>query len=330
MKIVWSALFVLSLLVWQTQPANAKAKEKDTKKVVVIIGASSGFGKGVALKLARKGDHLVLAARRTELLDQLATECGADALAVTTDISKPEQVERLADEAVKKFGHVDVWINDVGVGAIGRFEDIPMADHARLVDVNLKGIIFGSHVAMKLFDHQGYGTLINLGSIESELPIAYQASYAATKAAVRSLDHTLTQEIRLRRNKRIKVCTVMPWAVDTPWWGHCANYSGGTPRMSAMDGPDSVINAIVKVTEHPSSRELHVGWKAKASYYAHRAFPGLTERLAADISQKSQIETAPPTPSTSGALFEPMTTGTGIDGGVRARMKLEDERRHNN
>src|SRR5215213_11306377 len=111
-------------------------------RTFVVTGASSGFGRGVALKLASYGANVVLAARRTEVLEEVANEAraaGGQPLVVTTDVARPEQVERLADAAVERFGRIDVWINNAAVGAIGRFEEIPIEDHARIVDVNFKG-----------------------------------------------------------------------------------------------------------------------------------------------------------------------------------------------
>jgi NAD(P)-dependent dehydrogenase (short-subunit alcohol dehydrogenase family) len=133
-----------------TSELSKSGQRKTAGKTFVIIGASSGFGKGVALQLGQYHANVVLAARRTELLEAVAkqlTAAGGTALVVTTDINKPEDVAKLAAAAVAKYGHIDVWINDVGVGAIGRFWEIPLADHARLIDVNLTGIINGSYTA---------------------------------------------------------------------------------------------------------------------------------------------------------------------------------------
>jgi short-subunit dehydrogenase len=312
-----------------TSKLSESGRRKTAGKTFVIIGASSGFGKGVALQLGQYHANVVLAARRSELLEDVArqvTAAGGTALVVTTDISKPEDVEKLAEAAVAKYGHVDVWINDVGVGAIGRFWEIPLADHARLIDVNLKGIINGSYTATRLFTKQRTGTLINLGSIDSEVPLAYQGSYAASKAAVRSLGESLNQELRLAHYNDIKVVTIEPWAVDSPWWRHAANYSGGTPRMAAMDGPEKVVNAIIWSSLH-RRKEVQVGWKAKFSYYFHHMMPHFSERFTANVAHKYQIENAPPAPNTDGSLFKPMPTGTGVDDGVRSRMKKEDEER---
>jgi short-subunit dehydrogenase len=298
-------------------------------KTYVITGASSGFGRGVAVRLGAEHANVVLAARRTELLGEVAAQveaAGGKALVVTTDVSKPEEVERLASSAVDRFGRIDVWINNVGVGAIGRFWEIPVVDQARIIDVNLKGVVYGSHAALRQFRSQGFGSLVNIGSIDSEVPLAYQATYAATKAGVLSLSRSLNEELRLNGSPQIRVSTIMPWAADTPWWRHAANYSGGTPRMAAMDDPSKVVEAIIWVSLHPRE-ELPVGWKARASDLSHHVAPDLTERLSANIAHKYQIKTAPPAPPTAGSIHAPMEAGRGVDDRVRARMKAEDAAR---
>jgi short-subunit dehydrogenase len=280
----------------------------------------------VAEQLAGLKANLVLTARRAEGLQEVAAEArsaGASVLVVPGDVSTPEDIEHLAAEALSRFGRIDVWINNAGVGAIGRFEEIPMADHARIIDVNLKGVIYGSHEALRQFMAQGFGTLINIGSIESEVPLAYQASYAASKAGVLSLGRTLNEEVRLSGIGNIKVATVMPWATDTPFFTHTANYSGGTPRMAAMDDAGKVVDAIVWISIYPRE-EMAVGWKGKGAYASHRMFPDITERVSGNISHKLQVERAPPAPATDGNLFVPMEQGRGVDGGNRERIKREN------
>ncbi|ETF00535.1 oxidoreductase [Advenella kashmirensis W13003] len=180
-----------------------KPKISVTEATIVITGATSGFGRGVALELARLGANVVLAARRTAALEGLKNEIiagGGKAMVVTTDVSRPEDVATLARASIERFDHIDVWINNVGIGALGLFWDIPIEDHARVVDVNLKGLIYGAHEALRQFRIQGFGTLINMGSIDSEVPLAYQASYAASKAAVLSLSRSLNVELKLSGN----------------------------------------------------------------------------------------------------------------------------------
>jgi short-subunit dehydrogenase len=169
-------------------------------KTYVVTGASSGLGRGVALELGAMRANVVLAARQANVLEEVATQvkaAGGTPLVVPTDVARPQDVQRLLDAALARFGRVDVWINNAGVGAIGPFGAIPVEDHARVVDVNLKGVIYGSHAALRQFSAQGGGTLVNIGSVESEVPLAYHASYASTKAAVLSLGRALNEELRL-------------------------------------------------------------------------------------------------------------------------------------
>jgi len=310
---------------------SAGDEQRVAGKTYVITGASSGFGRGVALRLAGLKANVVLAARRTDVLNDVArqaTAAGGTALVVTTDVSNPQDVRKLADAALRRFGRIDVWINNAAVGAIGPFDAIPIEDHARVVDVNLKGVIYGSHVALQQFRKQRAGVLINVGSVESEVPQAYHASYSATKAAVLSLGRVLNEELRLAGLRGpIEVATVMPWATDTPFFDHAANYTGRTARMPAMDPPEKVVEYIVHTSLHPSE-EVPTGWKARGAIWSHHIAPDLTERVSANIAHKSQMENAPPGQApTSGSLYQPMPGGTGVDGGVRARMEREDAAR---
>ncbi|MBF9223877.1 SDR family NAD(P)-dependent oxidoreductase [Hymenobacter ruricola] len=327
----WLPVLFLGLLLSScaTSRLGAAGQKKVQGKTYVVIGASSGFGRGMAEQLGEFKANVVLAARRTELLEEIATKiqaAGGTALVVPTDISKPEDVQHLAEAAVKQYGRVDVWVNDVGVGGIGKFWDIPLADYSRMIDVNLKGIIYGSQVAIRVFQSQGRGTLMNLGSVESHVPLAYHAVYAATKGAVRNFDQALHHELRLQGYTNIEVLTIEPWAVDTPFWGHAANYSGGTPRMAALDPPAKVVNALVRASVRPR-QEVPVGWKAKGAVVSHRIAPRFTERVSANIDHHYQLKTAPPAPATTGSLYAPQASGPGVDDGVRKRMKEEKRQR---
>ncbi|WP_051933060.1 SDR family oxidoreductase [Massilia sp. BSC265] len=299
-------------------------------KTYVVTGASSGFGRGVAERLGGLRANVVLAARRAELLNEVAARVnalGGTALVVPTDVARVEDMQRLAAATVARFGRIDVWINNAAVGGIGRFDTIPLEDHARIVDVNVKGVMYGSHIALRQFKAQGGGTLVNIGSVESEVPLAYHASYASTKAATLSLGRALNEELRLAGlQDRIRVTTVMPWAADTPFFANAANYSGHRPRMLAMDDPAKVVEVIVRASLYPRE-EVPAGWKARGAVWSHRIAPDLTERISANIAHAEQFEKAPPMPPTSGSVHQPNPAASGIDGGVRALMRQEDEAR---
>jgi short-subunit dehydrogenase len=298
-------------------------QKKIAGKTYVIIGASSGFGRGVAQELGKHKANVVLAARRTDLLEEIADTIrasGGNAIVITMDISKPEDLERVAGAAVKEYSKIDVWINMAGVAALGRFWDVPVEDQTRVIDVNLKGFLYGSRVAVQQFIKQREGILINMGSVESEIPLAYQISYSASKAGVRSLGLALNQELRLNNYKNIKVVTIEPWAVDTPLWRHAANYTGVEPKMLLMDEPDKVVNTVLRKSLRPA-KIVPVGWKAKGSSFFANVFPRFSEWLAGNISHKYQIEMGPAAPDTQGSIYKPMPEGRGVDDGANERMK---------
>lgn len=307
----------------------AGREEQLRGRTVVVTGASSGIGRGTAVRLAGLGANVVLAARRGDVLEQLCAELApapGEAIAVAADVSSPADVARIAERAIAAFGSFDVWINNVGVGALGYFWDIPMEDHARTVEVNVTGYVYGAHVALRHFIERGAGTLVNIGSVESDVPLALQTSYAATKAAVLSLSRSLTQELRLAGHAdTIAVGTVLPWAVDTPWWVHAGNYTGHAPRMAAMDDPGVVVDAIVRACVHPREKQA-VGIKARGADASHRLLPGITARASAEIMRRESGRGSP-VPDTSGALHAPIAAGVTVAGGVRTRMRREDAAR---
>lgn len=296
-------------------------------KTVVITGASSGLGRGVALALAASGARVVVAARRGDVLDDLVDEihaAGGIALAVVVDVSVVDQVHELARAAVESFGGFDVWINNVGIGALGLFWEVPVEDHARVIEVNLIGLLSGAHAAMLHFIQRGAGVLLNIGSVEGRVPLALQSSYAASKAGVLSLSRTIHEDLRISdAPAEIRVGTILPWALDTPWWDHAANYTGRAPRMAAMEDPGTVIEAIVAACVDPGL-EQPVGWKARAAEASHRFSHGLTEHASARIAQQESRRGAASLP-TQGSIHRPTAAGVTVRGGIRERMSAEDD-----
>lgn len=135
------------------------------------------------------------------------------------------------------------------------------------------------------------------------------------------LSDALHEEMAMAEQKDIRVCTVYPWATDTPWFEHTANYTGHLAEMKPMDDPEIVIDAIIDLIQNPKQR-VHVGMKTKGTALSNKMAPGMTENLNAKQVSKV-IQDAPPAGPTSGSLHEPMMSGTEVDGGIRARMKAE-------
>jgi short-subunit dehydrogenase len=283
--------------------------------VVVLTGASSGFGKGAALKFAQNGVNLVLAARRDYLLDELVKTCeaaGCQAIAVPTDVSKKEEVENLAAKAIEKFGRIDVWINNAGAAVVGNFTDAPLDDHIQVIETDLIGTINGSYFALKHFVGRDSGILINVASMIGKVPAPYYASYAAAKHGVVGLCAALRQELKAQNHDQIHVCTVMPMAMDTPFFSHAANYTGKeSVAIPPLDDAQKVIDTLVELVSNPRD-EVPVGAGGLTNVIMHNIAPGVSEAMMGTITHKAQIEDAPPAPDTAGNLRETTASGTGV------------------
>jgi short-subunit dehydrogenase len=289
-------------------------------KVIVITGASSGFGKGAAMAFARAGANVVLAARREQLLDDLVRECeklGGQALAVPTDVSQAEQVQHLGQSALSAGGGIDVWVNNAGAGALGRFEEVPLDEHVQVIQTDLLGALYGSYFAMRQFRQQGAGTLINIASVLGKVPAPYFASYTAAKHGVVALSASLRQELSENNIDSIHVCTVMPTSMDTPFFEHAANYTGhkSVPIPPVYEA-EKVVDVIVRLATNPED-EVTVGTAAKFMNFAHQIAPDLTEAMMARQTHKAQMEEAPPAEDTAGAVQKPQAHGTSVGGGWR-------------
>ncbi len=166
-------------------------------KVVVITGASSGLGEATARHLARNGAKLVLGARRLDRLRALAKELSLGAgAAVETDVTKLEQVKALVDHAVRTHGRIDVILNNAGVMPVSPLERGKTQDWDRMIDVNIKGVLYGVAAALPHMKAQRSGHIINVSSVAGHKVRAGNAVYAATKTAVRVISEGLRQEVK--------------------------------------------------------------------------------------------------------------------------------------
>jgi NAD(P)-dependent dehydrogenase (short-subunit alcohol dehydrogenase family) len=289
-------------------------------KVVVVTGASSGFGKGAALRFAQEGASVVLGARRGELLDDLVDQClaaGGRAIACETDVGNAADVERLCAAAVQAFGRIDVWINNAGVGALGRFERIPLDIHEKLIRTNLLGVLHGSWFAYRHFLERRAGILINIASELGRHTVPYYSSYTAAKHGVVGLGDSLRQEIGQNDVGDIHVCTVMPTAHDTPFFDHAANYTGHEVQApSPLHDPQDVVETLVRLAKDPEDKEI-VGGDGVVKLLLKSLAPGLDEKMGAKQMHKTQMEKAPPGHDSPGAVQAPMSEGTGVSAGRR-------------
>jgi short-subunit dehydrogenase len=282
--------------------------------VIVITGASSGIGRATAEAFARKGCAVVLAARRAEALETVRQECerrrGAEALVVPTDVTDAAAVQDLARRAVERFGRIDVWVNCAAVTVFGPFEETPLEDIRKVLDVNVMGYVHGARAALRVMRDQGSGTLINVSSIVGVVSQPYTHAYGMSKYAVRALSASLRQELRLDKAKGIHVCTVLPATIDTPLFEHAANYTGRKAlAMPPVYSPERVARTIVDLVRVPR-REVVVGPMGRSMVLESRIMPGMVERMMARQVDKTHLSRKEPAPVGQGNLHVP-APGTG-------------------
>jgi len=182
-------------------------------KTVVITGASSGIGEACARKFVKEGARVVLAARSKEPLDKLAAELGgAVAQAVPTDVSDVDACKHLLEEAISRFGSIDVLVNNAGHNCRGPYHNMPIDDILQMLDVNLRAPLVLTRLALPTMRSQGSGSVVNVASIAGRIPLDEEATYSATKFALRIFSFALAEELR---DTDIHISVVSPGPVDT-------------------------------------------------------------------------------------------------------------------
>ena len=248
------------------------------QKVIVITGASAGIGAALAHELSGQGHRLALAARRREELEQTAREAGG-ALAVPTDVTRREEVERLRDRAIAEFGHIDVWINNAGRGISKPVLQLTDADFDEMMTVNVKSALYGMQVVVPHFMERRAGHLINVSSFLGRVPMAsIRSVYSAAKAALNSLTANLRNDLAAEYPE-IHVSLVMPGLVRTEF---AQNALGAGAPMTPPAGPppgamqpqtaEEVAAALARLVERP-----------EAEIYTNPASPELVRRYYADV-----------------------------------------------
>lgn len=283
----------------------------------VITGASSGIGELTSIYFARQGYDVVLAARREYALQEVADKCReyqVKTVVVQTDISQKQQVERLAARAIKEFGAIDVWVNNAGVIAYGRFLDTPPDEFRQTLETNLFGVIYGSREALTQFRAQGHGTLINVASGYGAVPAPYASAYVTSKFAVRGFTASLRQEILADHIKDIHVCTVLPATIDTPVYQSSSNRMGHAVRALPPVYPaERVAESIVALARTPKA-EVTIGKSLRVPITLYSLFPGTFASYFARYVKKQGFKNEDPTASAGGNLYYP-SDFLGVSGG---------------
>jgi NAD(P)-dependent dehydrogenase (short-subunit alcohol dehydrogenase family) len=283
-------------------------------QVMVITGASSGIGLVTARQAAARGARVVLTARNARDLETAVADIrsrGGRAIHVAGDVADPQQVERIAEAAVREFGRIDSWVNNAAVSMYGRVMQLTLEDMRRQMDVNYWGQVYGSRTAVRHLRERG-GALINVASALSDRAIPLQANYCAAKHALKAFTDGLRMELE-EEGVPISVTLVKPASIDTPFFEKAKTYLDVEPQpVPPVYAPEVVSEVILHAAEHPLRELIAGGSGAKLS--AARFVPRLADLYMERWTFDSQ-HTDTPVNGRPDNLYEPVTH----DGGERGR-----------
>jgi short-subunit dehydrogenase len=290
---------------WTANMNRMSARRRSLRrKVVVITGASGGIGRAAALQFASLGSRVVLAARREQALEDVAEECrahGAAASVVVTDVTREVDMQRLVDETVARWGRIDVWVNNAGTTLFAGLDADDFVAHRHVLETNLIGPMYAARLLVPIFRRQHAGTLINVGSVLSQVGQPFVPSYVISKFGLLGLSEAVRAEFA--DQPAINICMVLPYAVDTPHFQNGANVTGKRAHgMPPIQSPERVAAAIVDVAADPR-RLRYVPRYAAMGVALHWIMPRTTERVIKHAMQAFHLvgRQAP----TQGDLFVP-------------------------
>ena len=219
--------------------------------VIVVTGASSGIGAALARLAAARGAHLVLMARRTEKLREVAAACSNGAVAVTADVTRRGDVERGRDEALERFGRIDVWVNNAGRGITRMVSELTDEDLDAMMAVNAKSALYGMQAVLPHFRERRRGHIVNVSSMLGRVPFApARSGYSAAKHALEALTINLRMELR-DAFPDIHVSCVHPGLVATDFGLNALHGGVDSREIPGGQSAEEVAGVIADVIERP-------------------------------------------------------------------------------
>ncbi len=228
-------------------------------KVVAITGASSGIGEATALLLAERGAKLVLGARRSDRLEALANRiagAGGEAAYARTDVKRRDDLTGLVKLACERYGKLDVLVNNAGIGPVSPLDDLRVEDWEEMIDINIKGVLYGIAAALPVFRKQGFGHFVNTASTAGLITKPTMSVYSGTKFAVRAISEGLRQEA----GDKLRVTIISPGFVQTNLADSMTNPEMKAQIVDTMDkiaiSPVAIARAIAFAIAQPADVDV--------------------------------------------------------------------------
>ena len=280
------------------------------QQTIVITGGSSGIGLATAKMAAERGANVVIISRDEEGMRRICDDVSRDGGKidyVVADVGEREQVRSAVETIVARHGGFDTWFNCAGVGAYAKLEEMSDEDHQKIFKTNYFGVVYGSLEALKQLKKTG-GTLINQGSIVSDMPAPILGAYAATKHAVKGFTDSLRQEL-IEEGAPVYVTLIKPAGIHTPFSEHAKNYEDAAAVVPPpVYAPEVVADAVLSAAESPI-REVIVGGSGRGMIWMQRYMPAIADRLFSRAFPIIAFDKSKPKRGSGGGLHRPGKSG---------------------
>ncbi len=292
------------------------------EQVVVLMGASSGIGRETSLRFAKSGAKVVVAARSEAGLRSLEDEIrelGGEARAVVADASEFEQVEAVAQRAVEEYGRLDTWVHLAAVGLFAPFDQTRPEEFRRVVDVDLMGQVYGAMAALPRIKREGRGALVHVSSVVGKRSVPLQSAYSASKHGIDGFLESLRVELLREGWNSIGVTTVIPAAINTPFFAKARTKLGVKPKGFPPIYQPGVVSDAILYSAEKAPREIVAGGAGKGMLLTQRLSPRLMDALMVRGGFGSQMTDEPKSTADPDGLF------AHVEGQDRAEGEFGDQ-----